>query len=126
MNSGLINGLASQPLRRRTRDTLTRISPTSSGVLIPNTKNGKSQAITLTGNVSIPKVAGPASNGDVIRLLLTASGADRTLTSALATPSDSLVDLVNGKTLTSGKTYRLVLERQASAWVVLSLVGGYA
>jgi len=126
MNSGLINGLASQPLRKRARNTLTRISPTSSGTLIPNTKNGKAQAITLTGDVSIPKVAGPASNGDVIRLLLTASGADRTLTSSLDVPSDSFVDLVTGKVLTSGKTYRLVLERQASAWVVISLAGGYA
>lgn len=126
MHFGLINGLASQPLRTRPRDTVTRIAVPVSGVLIPNTKNGKAQAITLTGDVSIPSVAGPARAGDVIRLLLTASGSDRTLTSSLATPSDSLVDLVTGKTLTSGKTYRLVLERQASAWVVISLVGGYA
>ena len=125
MHFGLISGLASQPLRTRPRDTLTRIAVPVSGVLIPNTKNGRTQEAALTVNVSIPSVAGPARAGDVIRLLLTASGGDRTLTSALATPSDSMVDLVTGKTLTSGKTYRLVLERQASAWVVLSLVGGY-
>jgi hypothetical protein len=88
-----------------------------------NRVNGERQKASATGNVTIQVPAG-GSEDDLIRLKITASGADRTLAfhANIEIPSDSGISLP--KTLTSGKTYRLILAKGSTKWALVSLVGG--
>lgn len=86
--------------------------------------NGRSQKAALTGDVTLAVPTG-GSDGKQIKVRLTASGADRALDlhAAILLPSASTTEFP--VTLTSGKSYLLLLEHNGTAWWVVSLVGGY-
>jgi hypothetical protein len=96
-----------------------------SGTLTPNYSTSSWQAASLTDATTLA-VPTNGTAGARLELWLTASGADRDLTLAnqIVVPSDSA--FVSPKTLTSGKTYIVVLRSpNGSAWWLQSLVGGY-
>jgi hypothetical protein len=103
-------------------------APYNAGNITGNTtfnfSNGSRQKSALTGNVTLLAPTNGAE-GNELRLRLTASGADRTLDfhAAILKPSDSAITLP--KTLTSGKSYRVLLSHNGTAWELVSLVGGY-
>ena len=96
-----------------------------SGTLTPNYSTSSWQAASLTDATTLA-VPANGTAGARLELWLTASGADRNLTLAdqIEVPSDSA--FVGPKTLTSGKTYIVVLRSPNGAdWWLQSLVGGY-
>jgi len=86
--------------------------------------NGAFQKAALTGSVTL---AAPVhgSEGKALKLWLKASGADRSLdlSGAIVRPSDSGVSFP--KVLSSGKMYVVLLQHNGTAWMLVSLVGGY-
>ena len=86
--------------------------------------NGLFQKAALTGNVSL-NVPSSGVEGARLELWLTASGANRALdlNASIKTPTDSAISFP--KTLTSGKSYDIVLRYNGSSWWLASLVGGF-
>lgn len=86
--------------------------------------NGAFQKASLTGNVTLA-VPSNGAEGTPLRLLLTASGADRTLSlnGSILLPTDS--GIAFPKSLTSGKKYVVLLQHNGTAWMLISLVGGF-
>jgi hypothetical protein len=94
-----------------------------SGNVALNRANGEKQKAAATGNITIQVPTG-GSEDDLIRLKILASGANRNLSfhANIEIPSDSGISLP--KTLTAGKTYRLILAKGSTKWALVSLVGG--
>lgn len=103
-------------------DGLTNVT----GTITLNRDNGLYQRVTLTGNAELVAPTGGTS-GKKLELDLFISGGDRTLTvnAAILTPYEwtSFFPM----TLTSGKTYTLLLrfDGAQNKWKLLSLTGGY-
>ena len=93
------------------------------GTVTLSYSNGKFQKAALTGDITLN--ASNGVEGASLRLWLTASGADRNLSfnTAVKIPSDSGISLP--KTLTSGKSYIVLLQNNGSSWWLTSLVGGF-
>jgi hypothetical protein len=92
------------------------------------------EALTPSANVKFGAAAGagitdvlPAapSAGDRAKYYIKPAG-DKTLdfATAILKPTDSGLSLP--KTMTSGKTYIVLMEYNGTAWMLVSLVGGYA
>lgn len=94
------------------------------GNVTPNRNNGIFQKMALTSTIELyPPSNG--SEGKILKLWLTASGADRSfdLNAGIKIPSDSLITFP--KTLTSGKLYIVLLQHNGTNWMLISCVGGY-
>ena len=97
------------------------ISPTPTALTaIANVKFGAAAGAGITHVLPADPVA-----GDRAKYYVTASGGDRTLdfATAIKVPSDSALSLP--KTMTSGKTYIVLMEHNGTNWMLVSLVGGY-
>lgn len=86
--------------------------------------NGRTQKASMTGAVTIA-VPSNGTEGRELILWLTPSGANRDLdfNGSILIPTDSGITLP--KTLTQDKLYIVKLVRNATAWMLVSLVGGY-
>lgn len=86
--------------------------------------NGEFQKAALTGNVTLNAPSNGAE-GSRLELWLTPSGANRTLSlhASILIPSDSGVSFP--KTLTNGDLYIVTLRHNGTAWMLVTLVGGY-
>ena len=97
-------------------------APPASGNVVLNVSNGLYQKAAVTGDIDSLTVNGGSIN-TMFRLWLTPSGADRLLTFDAIIPSDS--GLVLPKVLTADKLYVIQLVHNGTAWMLISLVGGY-
>lgn len=95
-----------------------------SSTFTPNMAKGRYQKATLTGDGSVGLPTNGAE-GSMLRLWVTASGADRALdfSVSIKIPTDS--GIVLPKTLTQNKLYVILLQRNATSWMLVSLVGGF-
>lgn len=86
--------------------------------------NGKFQVATVTGNLTLNPPANGVE-GSRLELWLTPSGANRNLSlhASILIPSDSAVSFP--KTLTNGDLYIVTLRHNGTAWMLVTLVGGY-
>ena len=97
----------------------------SSGTPTFDYTNGAYQKAAITANSVIQAPLHPAVLAR-LELYITASGADRTLNfhAAITQPSDS--SLILPKTLTSGKSYIVMLKSyNGTSWDLISLEGGF-
>ena len=92
--------------------------------LAPDCDDGLYRKCTVTGALHLDPPVN-ATEGMRWEGWFLASGGDQALTfdTAIVVPTDS--GFVSPKTLTSGKLYIVLLKYNGTAWMLVSLVGGY-
>ena len=93
--------------------------------ITPVITNGLYRKYSMGGDFTLKAPVTTPAEGMRWECWFTASGADRALTfdAAILIPSDS--GFTSPKTLTSGKTYVVLLKYNGSAWMLTSIVGGF-
>lgn len=94
------------------------------GTVTLNANNGGIQKAGVTGNITLNAPSNGVA-GSRLELWLTPSGTNKTLTlhSAILKPSDS--GIAFPKTMTVNKMYVVLFKHNGTAWMLLSLIGGY-
>lgn len=89
-----------------------------------DTANGSLQKATFSTSKTLGVPTG-GSEGSRLELWLKSTGSAQTLSlnAAILVPSDSAISFP--KTLTQNKTYIVLLKYNGTAWMLVSLVGGY-
>lgn len=130
--SSAVDTFLSAPTQAEMRDALnlsqfysTPISLTYGASLTPDCNDGLYRKVVMTGN---PTLNAPTNGSDGMKwkCRFTASGADRTLTihAGIKVPSEST--FAGTQVITSGETWIVQLEHNGTAWMLQTLIGGWA
>ncbi len=101
------------------------IALTYGASLTPNCNDGLYRKVTMTGAATLNAPTN-GTDGMKWKARFTASGADRTLTinAAILVPSEST--FAGSQVIVSGETWIVQLEHNGTAWMLETLIGGWA
>ncbi|MFM9825514.1 hypothetical protein [Flavobacterium sp.] len=105
--------------------TASNITFNTTGIALSFAAGGL-QSGTMSGNATIASITG-GSNGNKLSLWIKGHASiDYTLKCGLATPTDSLIDMVTtGKIITAGKIWILTFQNVNGGWKITGLTGGF-
>ena len=105
--------------------TASNITFNTTGIALSFAAGGL-QSGTMSGNATIASITG-GSNGNKFSLWIKGhASTDYTLKCGLATPTDSLIDMVTtGKIITAAKIWILTFQNVNGGWKITGLTGGF-